>query len=327
MSKPNSKQEHQPEEIDLTSPWFQDAPVSRDILDLLRGLADRFRSLPPETTDADWAAFSALAKAGAAEGIIRVTCMYADADGPCTEYFLVRGDYAPDMPTRPILKTEPFESVLVQARLTATGVRWAEYLAAEKSQPAAKARGVVLQLLWDAEPVQGNVHRVPPPSAAEALEVTPIRQPREEQAAQPNTRSQPAQTDEGDDEQGHPPDDELQFGLPAEDPYDSRVVNWLGKRLYLGRDTQVSRLFWLLARRPGVPHDLGDVQQAVDGVWMDLGEAGDAEFRKTMNRIAKALSKLRMHLRENNLDDHVLIVKEGPSDGPSYTMISRFGTR
>jgi hypothetical protein len=324
MTKLSSKQKREPEEIDLTSPWFQDAPVSRDILGLLRGLADRFRTLPSETTDADWASFSALARAGAAEGIFRVTCTYADADGPCTEYFLVRGDCASDMPTRPILKTEPFESVLVQARLTAKGVRWAEYLVAEKTQPAAKVRGVVLQLLWDAEPVEGNVHRVPPPSDGEPVESLPTGQPRK---GQRNTGPQPAQTDEGDDEQGHPSDDELQFGLPVEDPYDSRVVNWLGKRLYLGRDTQVSRLFWLLVRRPGVPYDLGDVQQAVDGVRMDLGEAGSDELRKTMSRIAKALSKLRKHLRENNLDDHVLIVKEGPSDCPSYTMVSRFGTR
>ncbi len=44
-----------------------------------------------------------------------------------------------------------------------------------------------------------------------------------------------------------------------------------------------------------------------------------------MNRIAKALSKLRKHLRENGLDDHVVIIKEGPRDEPSYTLISRFG--
>ena len=44
-----------------------------------------------------------------------------------------------------------------------------------------------------------------------------------------------------------------------------------------------------------------------------------------MNRIRKALSKLRKHLRENNLDDHFVILKEGPSDCPSYTLVSRFG--
>jgi hypothetical protein len=54
-------------------------------------------------------------------------------------------------------------------------------------------------------------------------------------------------------------------------------------------------------------------------------EQGDVAFRKAMNRIAKALSKLRKHLRENDLDDHFVILKEGPAEDPSYTMMARFG--
>ena len=52
---------------------------------------------------------------------------------------------------------------------------------------------------------------------------------------------------------------------------------------------------------------------------------GEEEFRKAMNRIAKALSKLRRQLREHKLDDHVLIVKGGERDWPTYTMVARFG--
>jgi len=103
------------------------------------------------------------------------------------------------------------------------------------------------------------------------------------------------------------------------------VVNWLGKRLYLGKDTQVSRLFWLLAKKPGVAHGLGEVQRAVDGMETDREDRGDKEFKQAMNRLAKALATLRKRLRENDLDDHVIILKEGPNDWPSYTMISRFG--
>ena len=119
---------------------------------------------------------------------------------------------------------------------------------------------------------------------------------------------------------------EEQFGGPEEDPYEPRVVRWYGKRLYLGNEgTQIRELFMLLARKPGVSHDLGEVQRAVDGMTTSRDEQGDVAFRRSMNRIAKALSKLRKHLRENDLDDHVLIVKEGPRDWPSYTLMARFG--
>jgi len=41
-------------------------------------------------------------------------------------------------------------------------------------------------------------------------------------------------------------------GGPEPDPHDARKAIWVGKRIYLGDDTQVSRLFWLLARPVGV---------------------------------------------------------------------------
>lgn len=117
-----------------------------------------------------------------------------------------------------------------------------------------------------------------------------------------------------------------QFGGPQEDPFDPRVVRWVGKRLYLGPEgSQVRELFMLLVRKPGVPHSLFEVQLAVDGTTTMRDTHGEDDFRKSMNRIAKALSKLRKHLRENELDDHVVIIKEGPRDEPSYTLISRFG--
>jgi len=116
------------------------------------------------------------------------------------------------------------------------------------------------------------------------------------------------------------------FGAPEPDPYDSRAVRWLGKRLYLGSEgSQIRNLFMLLAAKPGVPHTLGEVQRAVDGMETCPDEQGKDEFDRSMKRIAKALSKLRKHLRENDLDDHVIIVKEGPRESPSYTLVSRFG--
>lgn len=54
-------------------------------------------------------------------------------------------------------------------------------------------------------------------------------------------------------------------------------------------------------------------------------EHGEDAFQKAMNRIAKALSKLRKHLRENDLDDQVVLLKEGSRDYPNYTLMLRFG--
>lgn len=117
-----------------------------------------------------------------------------------------------------------------------------------------------------------------------------------------------------------------QFGAPQPDPHNEKVVRWVGKRLYLGGEgTQVRELFMLLARKPGAPHTLGEVQRAVDGMETFRDQHGKDEFDRSMKRIAKALSKLRARLRENDLDDHVIIIKEGPRLDPSYTLVSRFG--
>lgn len=324
------------DEVDFMDPWFQNAPVSRAILDLLRRLTDRFQDMPVETTDLDWTAFKALSSAGAAEGIVRLSCTYADADGPCTEYYHVRGHgLLAGMPAREFLTTEPHELVLVKARLTTTGVGWAEFLSAEKTQPE-KVRGLVLTLLWRARRQPGSAHRVPPPppsdgdapagtqpSASDPHAVADSSPryapptstvPTQAQvpaspASAPNggTDSAPeAAVEEDEEAPGRTDQEEAQvpFGAPQVDDFDGRVVNWFGKRLYLGHDTQISRLFWLLARRPGVAHDLGQVQRAVDGMETSRDDADPAAYRKAMYRVRKAISKLRDRLREDGLDTH-----------------------
>lgn len=273
----------------------------------------------------DWTTFRALAGAGAAEGIIRLTCTYADADGPSTEYFHVRGYYGPGMPSREFLTTEPHELALVKARLTTTGIQWAEYLAAEKGQPE-QVRGFVLKLLWDTQKQPGSVHRVPPPSlSGEAAPTNAPAASDQDDGEGAGSQSEPPVEDEEciveTDEQVFP----TELGIPQVDLYDGRVVNWMGKRLYLGRDTQISRLFWLLAKRPGVARSLGEVQRAVDGMETSREFANEETYQKAMNRVRKAISKLRDHLREHELDTHVFIVKEGPNDYPRYTLVLRFG--
>jgi len=309
-------------DVDLMKLEFQEMPSSRAILAMLRRLSERFQDMAGETTDVAWTAFRALAKAGAAEGIVRTTCTYADAEGPCTEYFRVRGDYPSAMPDRPVLRSEPFESALVRARLTTVGVRWAEYLREEQAESPQRVRGFVLQLLQDAAKQPGSAQRVPAPDTIS-----------EDPGAGPSTEAEPeeVQTDSGtpeippaDERQDEPPEDadELEVGLPEVDPFDNRVVHWFGRRLYVGRDTQISRLFWLLARHLGRPNDLAEVQRTVLG---HAAEPEDKDFKRVMARLRTVVSKLRKQLREHGLDTHVMILHEGASELPAYTMVRRFG--
>ena len=108
-------------DVDFMDPSLQNAPASLAILDLLRRLTDKFQDMPQETTDLDWTAFKALASAGAAEGITRLICTYADGDSPSTEYYLVRGHCGPGMPSRPFLMAEPYELALVKVEACRDG--------------------------------------------------------------------------------------------------------------------------------------------------------------------------------------------------------------
>ncbi len=118
-------------------------------------------------------------------------------------------------------------------------------------------------------------------------------------------------------------DRQFQIGGPEPDPLDTRRAMWVGKPIYLGEDTQVSRLFWLLAKPVGVARTLGEVQRAVDGMETDRDCEAD-EVKRAGQRVRKAISKLRRTLRESGMDDHVLIVTGGTQAEPEYTMIWRY---
>jgi len=150
------------------------------------------------------------------------------------------------------------------------------------------------------------------------------------------------QTDDDDEKQAQTgsttetphPDDELtesdivestQYGGPIEDEYDDRFAKWMGKRLYLGRDTQISRLFWLLARPLGRARGMDEVQIAVDGMITDDSiDSPPEEIRKAALRVRKAVSKLRGRMRDDGFDDHLVIHRDGGNECPEYTMVRRF---
>ena len=123
-------------------------------------------------------------------------------------------------------------------------------------------------------------------------------------------------------QQTTPPED---VGI-RRDEHDPRLAWCMGKRIYLGNDSQISRLFWLLASPIGRACTLADVQRAIDGFETERDEdASDAGFKQAGQRVRKAFSRLRRALREAEVDDHVLIVRGGSAAWPEYTMVLRFG--
>lgn len=110
------------------------------------------------------------------------------------------------------------------------------------------------------------------------------------------------------------------------DEHDPRIAWCVGKRIYLGEDSQIGRLFWLLASPVGRARTLAEVQRAMDGFETERDEElSDNGFKQAGQRVRKALSRLRQALREAEVDDHLLIVRGGSSAFPEYTMVLRFG--
>lgn len=112
-----------------------------------------------------------------------------------------------------------------------------------------------------------------------------------------------------------------------EDPYDDRYAWMMGKRLFLGVDTQISRMFWLLVSPLGRIRTMQEVQVAVDGLVIREAEESDDNVRRAHVRVRKAISKLRERLREAGLDHHVVINRSGTQKDPEYAMIRRFPNR
>jgi hypothetical protein len=110
------------------------------------------------------------------------------------------------------------------------------------------------------------------------------------------------------------------------DEHDPRVAWCVGERVYLGDDSQISRLFWLLASPVGRACTLAEVQRAVDKLETTraMGPTGE-EYKKASQRVHKAISKLRAAIDEGGAVDHLLIVRGGNNKYPEYTFVLRFG--
>jgi len=151
---------------DFTLPRFQNEPSCAAILDFLRRLTPHFLPVSRELTDAEWTAFRALAKKGAAEGILRIVCTPEHATEAVTEYHHIQGDYVNAMIPGFIRRDRPIDERLVQARLTAMGQRLAGVLQREKTEDAAEVRAAVLEMLWRKPIKLGSDQMIPLPDAA-----------------------------------------------------------------------------------------------------------------------------------------------------------------
>lgn len=124
------------------------------------------------------------------------------------------------------------------------------------------------------------------------------------------------------------PGDGNKYDVPQIDEYDDRVAWWIGKRIYLGRDTQVARLFWLLAKPVGRARTLAEVQRAVEDMETNA-DAGSTpeEIEKAAKRLRKVVSKLKAAMREAELDDHFVIHRGGSQREPEYSFVPRFASK
>lgn len=102
-------------------------------------------------------------------------------------------------------------------------------------------------------------------------------------------------------------------------------ARYFGRRIYLGVDTQISRLFWLLCTPIGRACTLQEVQRAVDGMETraELGNS-EREVKQASQRLRKAFERLRKRFRESGLDHHLLVLSAGTKICPEYTLIQRF---
>lgn len=120
--------------------------------------------------------------------------------------------------------------------------------------------------------------------------------------------------------------------LPQVDKVDDGAVWWFGKRIYLGRDTQVRRLFDLLTERIGSSQPIAKCQRAVDTFETSrgLGQSAD-DIAKADQRLRKALSRIKRQLAEHGVDDHVAIIRDRqspklrPGSVPGIAMVFRHG--
>jgi hypothetical protein len=111
-------------------------------------------------------------------------------------------------------------------------------------------------------------------------------------------------------------------GLPQHDEYDPGVVWWGSKRLYLGKQTQLRRLFHLLADHPGRWHPVSEIQEAVYELRTDASLGlPKREVNRAAQNLRRLISRLKQRIREWGMDDHVVVVPKHVNHRPGYVLL------
>jgi hypothetical protein len=112
---------------------------------------------------------------------------------------------------------------------------------------------------------------------------------------------------------------------PQKDRYDDRIAWWCGKRIYLGRNTQLCKLFWLLSSQLGRARSVEEIIEVIDEKRIEAGRRAwsQPERLKAEQRVRKVVSRLRSRLGEEEVDAHAVIVRE-KTPHSAYVMIRRF---
>ncbi|MHB1038021.1 MAG: hypothetical protein ACYC35_26690 [Pirellulales bacterium] len=136
--------------------------------------------------------------------------------------------------------------------------------------------------------------------------------------AAPQTASEPGSADEPDDE------DNGGCDLPRVDEINKGCAIWCGKRIHLGwhkfePETKLSRLFFLLANHVGRPYRPAELLEAYDGP-----DANRLPTQGDVQRLHTAITRLRVKMREAELDIHFEIARCGPQRQPVYKMLRTF---
>lgn len=114
-------------------------------------------------------------------------------------------------------------------------------------------------------------------------------------------------------------------GGPEPDPLDRRYAVWIGKRIYVGDNTDVAKLFWLLAQPLGRPRLIGEVQRAVEGYETHHGYSSQKDCRRSSQRIRKVASVLRGRIRDAGLENRLLVGVRGGGEGRAYVLFDLLG--
>jgi len=114
--------------------------------------------------------------------------------------------------------------------------------------------------------------------------------------------------------------DRISTDVPQCEPFEPGVVYWFRKRLYLGKDTQLRRLFDMLAHSPGMWVPSTTIQSRVFGTsYIEPSDASDTGDLLNQ-RLRKLVSRLKERFDEDHLSDSANIFADKRRGASGYVL-------